>query len=182
MVNDIAFDPTLNIWELVPQLRYYVPYSGLYDRDSSKEKEKSSLEMWCVIFMGHPDEDKNIYYRMSPEERKKMLKETLCTFIEWEDPLIEKCIESFPNDCLTSIQKSLKIELDVARKRALLLDKTEYTLENAKALNVLQKDALKVYENYEKIKEKFLEEKAQIRAKGGRRLSKAEKGELWSKK
>lgn len=173
------FDPSQNVWKLFPPFTYYPPYNQLYDRDTSKGKTESSKEMWCIIFTGHPDEQKNIFFRKSMKERKEAIKKGVYNKIDWEDPIVEECVKSFPNDYLTSAQKSLKIELDALRKRAEYLEKTILTEDTARTFNMIQKDTPKVYEGYEKVKEKFMEEKAQVRAKGGRRLSKAEKGELW---
>lgn len=173
------FDPSQNFWELNPQFRYHKPYSKLYDRDESKNKETSSKEMWCVVFMGHPDDEINIYYKMSPNERMEMLKDTLAPNIEWDDPELKECVDSFPEDCLSSEEKSLKIELDALRKRAIYLRDTPINNDTARTYNMIQKDSGKVYDNYEKVKEKFLRKKAQVKAKGGRDLTKSEKGELW---
>lgn len=177
-----VFEPSQNIWTLIPSLKYFPPYNKLYDRDSSKSKEDSSKEMWCIIFLTHPDEEKNIFFRRSPEERKKAIKEGVYKKIDWNDELVKECEDSFPEDLLTSAQRSLKIELDALRKRANYLRDTDITEDTARTYNMIQKDSFRVYEGYEKVKDKFLEEKAQIRAKGGRRLSKAERGELWGKK
>lgn len=177
-----VFEPSQNIWTLIPPLKYFSPYNKLYDRDSGKKKEDSSLEMWCIIFLTHPDEEKNIFFRRSPEERKKAIKEGVYNKIDWKDELIVECVHSFPEDLLTSAQRSLKMELDSLRKRAIYLDETPFNDETAKTFNMLQKDAPRIYDGYEKVKAKFMEEKAQIRAKGGRRLSKAERGELWGKR
>ena len=66
--NGGNFNPDENFWELNQQLRFYSPYSKLYNRDKSKNKKTSSLEMWCITFMCHPDQDVNIFYRMNPDE------------------------------------------------------------------------------------------------------------------
>lgn len=184
MVKDNAFnieifDPSQNIWKLFPFLSFFPPYNQLYDRDKSKDKEKSSKEMWCVIYACYPDEEKNAFFRKSPKEREKAIQEGVYKDIKWNDKIVKTCMNSFPTDILTSAQASLKIELEALRKRAEYLRDTPINNDTARTYNTIQKDSIKVYENYEKIKEKFIEEKAQIRAKGGRRLTKAEKGELW---
>ena len=114
--------------------------------------------------------------------RFKMLKETFVPDFNQDDPVIKECIESFPIDVLTSAQRSLKIEMDVWRKRAIYLDSLEFNSDTSKEINMLQKDALRVSDNYEKAHMKFMTEKAQLKAKGNRRLNKTEKGELWNYK
>lgn len=176
------FDPSVNIWKLNPQLKSYKPYSLLYDQDDTEDKSYSSLQMWVVFFMCHPDEHENLFFRMSEKERKKMFLDTFFKGYDWDDPVFQQCLESYPQDCMTAVQRAYAAELDQLRKRAKLIEETNLTLdrtlvEDGKAINIkgtatqinaLQKDALKVYENYDKIRQKFIEEKEEMTAHGAK--------------
>jgi len=185
------FSPDKNWWELNPQMIIMSPFSKLYDRDKSKGKIKSSKTMWCVFFMSEPDEDINKFYRMPHEQRQQMLKDTYNEHFDWKERLTEECLDIYPHICLSAVEMSLKEEIDSMVIRAkfitresqdLTLDKTEIV--NGKAFtvrgNALQIENIrsktpKLLENYEKIKEKFLTQKAAAKVKGQRRQTKAEK-------
>ena len=69
LVNESIQYENKNFWEVNPQLVYIPPFSELYNKDKSKNKEKSSKNMWCIFFMSDPDEDKNKFYRIPEKER-----------------------------------------------------------------------------------------------------------------
>lgn len=177
-------DPDQNWWELNPWMKYFKPYNEVYE----KVKE-SSKWMWVIFFLCDPDEEQNKYYRMTEKERIEMLSETYLKKHNWNDPLFVKCKQSYPFDCMSAVKRAYKQEKDQLVKRAQLIADTELTLDHtdvvegkmvtikgtATQINTLQKDALKVYENYEKIEAKFIAEKETIKAKGGARISKGEK-------
>ena len=192
-IDFAEFDPTVNIWTLNPQLRFYKPYSTLYDQDDSEGKMYSSMQMWVVFFMCHPNEDENIFFRMSEKEKKKMLSETYFKDGDWSDPVFKNCLESYPQDCMTAIQRAYATEVDQLKKRAKLMEETELTLDHtlfddagkavnikgtATQINTLQKDALRVYENYDKIKQKYIQEQEEMTAHGAK-LKDVEKGGMW---
>jgi len=166
-------DPDQDWWELNPWMKYYKPYSEVYE----KAKE-SSKWMWVIFFLCDPDEEQNKYYRMTEKERIEMLSETYLKKHNWNDPLFVKCKLSYPFDCMSAVKRAYKQEKDQLVKRAQLIADTELTLDHtdvvegktvtikgtATQINTLQKDALKVYENYEKIEAKFIAEKETIKA------------------
>lgn len=173
------FNPDSNIWEASPQLKYYEPYGSLYEADATKDKSFSSRQVWSIIFFCYPDEEDNIFFRHAPSERKEKIMERYGRDIDWDDPLFQKCLDKFPNDCMTVIQREYAMEKDKFLKRANLIRDTELTLDTtdphtgklikgtAMQITALQKAADKVYEEYLRIEELFKEEKAQIRMYGG---------------
>jgi len=128
--------------------------------------------------------------RISEEERRKILEENLIN-PNYEDPIFDQCYNAFPFECLTAVQRALKEETEVLVKRSRLIRDTDLTLDStdengkpikgtATQINILQKDAPKVYEQYEKLKEKFIAEKQSMKGKGGAKLSKTEQGQFWN--
>lgn len=191
------YTPDKNFWELNPQLIIMQPFSKLYNRDKSKDKENSSKEMWSIFFCCEPDEEINKFYRIPLLERQKMLKETLVPKIDWEEDLdIIECLNKYPIICLSAIERALKEEIDnmvawsefIRREsRELTLDKTQIV--NGKAIIIkgnaaqvanLKAKTPKLYEQYEKLEEKFIKQKTEARLRGGRKKSKREKGELFT--
>jgi hypothetical protein len=142
--------------------------------------------------MQYPDEEVNVFFRISEEERRKILEENLIK-PDYLDTVFEQCYNVFPFECLTAVQRALKEETEVLVKRSRLIRDTELTLDStdengkpvkgtATQINQLQKDAPKVYEQYEKLKEKFIAEKQSMKGKGGVKLSQTEKGDFWNTK
>jgi len=178
-----------NFWELNPTFMLYKPFDALYKEDKSKDKVESSKVMWFIFFMTYPDEDLNIFYRVKEEVRRTMLMETLAPKVSDD---IDTLLSQFTNLCLTTVQKTLKEEIEQLVKRADLIKNTELTLDRslmdangkmytekgtATQINLLQKDSLKIYESYEKIRNKFLEEKTVARGKAGIKLTRVEEDE-----
>lgn len=192
-INYRILDQATNFWENNPQFKIYSPFSLLYEKDKSKNKEFSSRQMWTIFFMCDPDEDDNIFYRITSNERKVMLSETFVKDLDWDDPTFVKCLESYPIECMTAVQRAYAEEKNQLQKRAKLISDTELTLDSteflgdkvivvkgtATQINMLQKDSLSIYQKYQKIEEEFIKEKQSLRAKGGSKLTKSEKGDLW---
>jgi hypothetical protein len=183
------FTIDMNWWELNPQFIIFYPYSELYKRDKSKDKTKSSKDMWCIFFCSDPDEELNKFYRIPLENRKEMLSDTYNKHIEWNDELIEECLERYPHDWLSAVERALKEEIDSMVERAKLMRETAYTLDRtivddkgftanikgtAKQLDDMRAKTPKLYENYEKLEQQFLKSKSEKRVRGGRRQSKSE--------
>lgn len=185
-------DHRLDFWDLHPQFQIYDPFSKLFKE--VEDKKLSSDMMWAIVFMLYPDEDENIFYKTSEETRKQMLQENLLSEEHWDHELFKECYEAFPYESMTAVERALAEEKKALRKRAELIKDTELTLDStqivnnktivvkgtASQINTLQKDALKVYENYEKIELKFNKEKAKTIKKGGGKIFKSQNQRMWS--
>jgi len=185
-----------NVWEINTQLKFFPGYSELYKRDKSKDKSKSSKEMWSILFLEDPDPE-NLYYRLSPEERIEAVKGFYEDFDE-EDELIISLRDKYSFDILDSVERSFKSEVDSLVERSKLIRETKYTLEDyerdvkgniiyisgkpmkkpgtASELDKMRASSLKIYEQYEQIKQMFDKNKGEVRIYGGRKESLSEKG------
>lgn len=186
---DFGFgNPDTSIWELSPQLKYYPPYGFLYDADMSENKMFSSRQMWCVVFYNDPDEDINLFFRNSPKERKEKIMAIYGKDIDWDDPLFQNCLSSYPNDCMSLAARALALEGDKLIERAELIRNTRLTFDStdqltgklikgtALQINTLQKDMNKAYEAFRKSEDLFRDEKSSTqRAYGGGSISPADR-------
>lgn len=173
------FDPTANFWDLNPQLILIPPFSQLYSTDGGGDY--SSKLAWSVYFVSDPDENENKFFRLgNREEIQDVLAET---YFKEQVPDFEleeylNCVKAYPEVCLTSVQRAF-----MKKKRALLargefLDNTPYTSTTMKDLDYAHSKTVKIFEDYEKIENKFFAEKSKSRIKGGRSESKSEKREI----
>lgn len=182
--------PDDNFWELNPFLKIIPPYSTLYKEYG---EEVSSKYMLAVFLMSDPDEDANPFFRMDENYRKTIIKEEYVD-IDWDDPLIVECLESYPFDCMDSVQRAFKEEKEQLKIRArfikdtpITLDRTEVDVDtNGKkyAINIkgtvaqletLRKNTENVYKQYENVENKFIKGKQSATARGGRKLTNSEK-------
>ena len=183
-------DALNRFWELNPQLIYVNPISSLYRWDTSLNREVSSRIMWYINFMQNPDEEDNVFYRFDIDQRKSMLIENFNIDEDLLDiDVVKEVYNNFSILCMTSIKRALKVELDSINKRKKLMEETELTLdetviENGKSIiikgtasqiNNLQKDFIKIMDNYEKVQAKYNTEKASLQAKGGQYIPKGER-------
>lgn len=169
---NVSLDPSIDFWELNPHMRFITPFNKLID------KKDSSKIMWCVSFICYPDEEDNKFFRFGREKIEEMLKETFYPELDTEDELYNECINAFPDTALDSVQRALLIKKKSLQDRARLLDNTLYTLDNSKKLDDMHKNTVKFMEDYDMILDKYLTSKKTNIIKGGRRQSKAEKGEI----
>lgn len=187
-------NPDDNFWELNPWLKIHPPYSKLL---AEYGNELSSKYMLAIFLMCDPDEEMNPFFRMDEEYRKSVI-ENEYVEIDWNDTLIKECLESYPFDCMDSIERAFKEEKEQLKQRARFLKDTAITLDRTEvetdastgkkyAINIkgtasqleqMRKNTDSIYKQYEKIEDKFIKGKSSATARGGRRLTKSEKREL----
>ena len=112
--------------------------------------------------------------------------------------MVKECLESYPFDCMDSIERAFKEEKEQLKQRARFLKDTAITLDRTEvetdastgkkyAINIkgtasqleqMRKNTDSIYKQYEKIEDKFIKGKSSATARGGRRLTKSEKREL----
>jgi len=172
------FTKDSNFWNLNPQLTFMKPFSELYERDKTKDKSRSSTEMWFIFFMTDSDEDENKFYRIPEKERKEMLLESFLISANEEDELIKRCIEIYPVLCLDSIERTLKEQKDYLVKRSKAITEMDYNFETMKNIDYALGQSLKINTEYAKIEELFQKDKKTSIIRGGRKMTLSEKGDL----
>lgn len=163
-----------NLWELNSHMTIVKPYSLLFNSDKSKNKHTSSKILWCIIWMSHPDEDKNKFYRIKEDERLDLCKEFEPSFNK-DNEVIKECIERFPELCLTLIEQSYKQEKDQLAKITRFLNSQEISFDNAESLIKLKSSMPKLYADFAKTDKEFERTKSQQRVFGGRQKTQREK-------
>lgn len=194
------FDPNQNFWEINPQLTMYKPFSRLYKRDKSKNREISSKEMWMIMFLCDPDDSVNKFARIPYSERLAMLKEEYYEDFNEEDEDIAECLDKYPAECLSAVERAFKEEVDSLVKRARFIKNSEYTFDDverdhngnvifisgkpmvrkgtATDLDRMRANTKKIYEQYEEVENSFIKERNEARVVGGRKESLSERGEI----
>lgn len=185
-------NPDDDFWELNPWLKIHPPYSKLFKKLGAKE---SSKVMIAVFLMCDPDEEMNPFFRMDEMTKRQVIEEEYVK-VDWDDSIVTECLDSYPFDCLTSVERIFREEKEKLKERAKFIKATQYKLDLPDTPEELDKDLVttqiriidllekmaknteSIYAQYEKVEEKFIQGKSSAIAKGGRRLSRAEKREV----
>jgi hypothetical protein len=186
--------PDIDFWESNPWLKIMPPYSELYEKYGH---EKSSRLMIAVFLMSDPDEDINPFFRMADEQKKEAIQAVYVKDIDWSCPILNKAIDSWPFDCMDSIERAFKEEKETLKARAIFLRDTPISLDETQieydergkkyAVNVkgtlsqleaARKNTLSIYKQYDQVEKAFIANKTSAVARGGRKLTRAERGDL----
>jgi hypothetical protein len=170
-----SYDQDINFWEENPQLAIMKPFSELYNRDKTKNKKTSSLEMYCIFFINDADEQYNKFYRIPLKERIEMLKDSFFKELNVEETVFKKCSESYTMLCLDSIERTVKEHKDLLIKRSNALSNMEYTLDTMKDLDSALAKSEKIYSDFKRVEAMFDASKKEVMARGGRALTASEK-------
>lgn len=175
-----------------PWFRIQPPYSTLIKKYGDEVANKYLIG---IFLMCDPDEEANPFFRMDEEYRKKVISETFVA-IDWEDELISKCLDSYPFDCMDSIERAFKEEKEKIIERSKFIKSTQYQLSLPEEDDVIDKDLIatqikiitliesmqknteSIYKQYERVEEKFIQGKSTASVRGGRRMTRAEKREI----
>ena len=168
---------TGNFWELNPHMIYVDPFSNLYTLDKSKDKEQSSKDMWCVLWLTDPDEEVNRYYRIPKDERVQVCLNFNPKF-DQDHPQIQECLAKYPYLCLTADELAHKLQKDQLIEISQFLSSQVIGMDNVKDIIDLKAKMPKIYQDFEKIDKMFQKNKSEQRIFGGRKQTARERGQL----
>lgn len=170
------FTPDVNFWELNPQLIIMDTFDECYALDAGGIE--SSKIMWCVFFLSDPDGSVNKFYRQGKIKTKQTLSETYYPDVDWDSELFKRLTQTYESVCLTSPQRALKDIIDLIVRRNDFLVNLEFDLDTMVKLDNALVKGTKIFDDYDKLKQRFLDSKDVARLKGGRKKSKSETGEV----
>lgn len=192
LVNIGTFNINHNFWELNPQLIYMQPFRKLYERDKTKDKSLSSKEMWCIWLHEDPNYENKIY-RQDSDVKLESIKYYYPDF-DTKDEVIAECIKQYDTKLVTAAARAFKLEEQTLIQRAELCNTTPYRFDEVvgydktgraqiipgtvKDLEMMKKNTLSIYKQYEEVKRMFEEEQGDLRVHGGRKETLREKGQL----
>lgn len=167
------FDPTEDFDKLNPQVKYISPFSELYESELDY-----SNSMWSIVFLMEADAAQNKLYRLPLPERIEAIQRFYPNFNP-ELELLKTCIEAYPYKCIPALRKSLIETKEFLISRSQYLKSVEYRLETMKDIDMAMSKSGKLWEDFEKIQEKYESaKKDSSEVYGGRTESFAEKKKL----
>lgn len=180
------YNETNNFWEFNPQ--YKVIFKDLYNKDKSKNKEKSSTLMWGLLLCIHPKSD---FYNLPDKEEliaRDILKEPKFDWNKQSD-----LIKKLQDVSLSQAEKSLVVWDETLKKRDKFIHSQEFTLDQyiedpdsgrqrllkgtADQLDKMLANTVKLYDEYTKILKQLTEEE-QKKGKGNKPLSLSDSGDI----
>lgn len=188
------FNTNDNFWETNPSFTTVKIFNDFFTADKTKNKSKSSQIMWAIAFLLDPHHD-NIWRNLSDEDKRLLISEDYLKdkSFNWND--YQYLIDEYYNRCLTIPEKDYLELIDKMTERKNFIKNTPYTLDsyeldditgrtklikgNAKDLDKMVVDTVKLYEQLEIVKDKLEKSKhADGETKGGMQESATEKGLL----
>lgn len=186
--------PEDDFWAMNPWLKILQPYNKLLEEYGYNMSNKLMI---AVFLMSDPDEDINPFFRMEASQKKETIQAVFVPDINWPCPHLQAAINAWPFDCMDSIERAFKEEKETLIQRAVFLRDTEIALDHtlvefddkgkkyavnvkgtASQIEAMRKNTLNIYKQYEQVEEKFLASKTSAVARGGRKLTRSEKGHL----
>lgn len=179
-IPDIIKDDD-NFWEYNPQYKYIL--SDFYNKDKSKDKNKSSKIMWGIYFRVHPKSD---FYRLPDKDTVIVTKWLKQPKFKWSSVENEEAI--FIQSTLTQAEKSLIAWDDTMKKRDTFIHDQNFTLDEydergkvikgtADQLDKMLANTSKLYGEYFKITKELSNDEIK-RGKGKKPMSMSDADEI----
>lgn len=170
-----------NFWEYNPQ--YKIIFRDIYNKDESKNKDKTSKIMWAIFLLIHP---KSEFYNLPDKDvilARDFIKEK---GFQWKD--YQHLIDRIEETVLTQAEKSLISWDRTLKNRDEFIHSQDFTLDHynnegkivkgtADQLDKMLANTYKLYQEYFKIV-KELKNEEDARGKGNRPKSLTDSGEI----
>lgn len=188
------FNTNDNFWETNPSFLTVKIFEQFHSSDKSKDKSKSSQIMWAIAFLVDPHQD-NIWRNLNDSDKKLLISEDYLKNDNFNWDLYSSYIKEYYNRCLTAPEKDYLELVEKMNERKEFIKNTPYTLDsveydestgksklikgNAKDLDTMVVNTVKLYEQLDIVKEKLEKSKqGDGETKGGMQESATEKGLL----
>lgn len=168
------FDLRNNFWEVNSNFLILDEFKQLYDEDKSKKKEKSSLLMWSLSLLLHPD---SILFNVSISDRRRIISVEYLhdSKFNWAD--VEKQVQLYQKLVLTSAQRQLVLWTRLMDEKSEYMNTLSYK-NNWEEVEKMLLSNSKLYSELERISEQLEKEGAEGLVKGNAEESASEAGDI----
>ena len=161
MSNLVGGNPDSDFFEQNPELQYFHQVKALI---KAVGKERASKLMWAIYLVEDP---RSKFYRMEKESR---LKEVAQFYLEepdfdWEGD-IKEVLEAYPRLCLSKAQVMFKIWADKMDEAVAYLKQLNFEEDDTKIIRIMEKLG-KMWDTFDKVKKKMVEEEQRDQLRGG---------------
>ena len=161
-----TFDSDKNFWAIHPDMKVINPFKQLYDSDSSKKKEQSSLLMWFIVLCY--DRDSKLF-KQPEDEKHRIVGEDYCgdsKYYSKNKVILDPSIDMYINLQYTPMQKLMASWDKKLHQRAKWIDGLTYEEDDERVDKAMERTK-KVYDTYKQIIEDMTKEDSSGMAKGG---------------
>lgn len=166
-----------NFWNLYPIYKKPKVLNEVYKKDKSKSKKKSSNIMWGIVFMFERSAA-NPYRNLPLEEKIDVINEDIMEDPEFNWDEYTEAIEYMHNSIMSELEKTYYSFEEKMQERRLLIETTEYTLDNAETLDKIIKATDALRKELLNIKKSVEDAESDFKTKGDIKLSAGEMGEI----
>lgn len=152
-------------------------FNDFYEKDTSKNKERSSKIMWAIALLVDPN-DNNSFRNLLHDDKLKMIadnyiKEKNFSWVTYDD-----IIERYKKYVLSKHEYTLYVMEKKLEERLKLLNDTMLTLENADLLDKLQLNMVKIKTEIKNLAKLLKEDDSNVKNKGDKKVGLLDSGLL----
>jgi hypothetical protein len=162
-----SFSPTINFWEVNPQLKGVGIFKDLIESDKSKKKENSSKLMW---FTAYCYDMRSPLYNLVEGDRVQIICEDIvedANFYKDNKAKINELKEVYMKLQDTPAMRQLRVWNKKMEEKTLFMESTPYAEDTWEMLDKMQSSNVAAYKNYQQILEMISKEDAGSSSRGG---------------
>lgn len=167
------YEEGVNFWKVNSHFSAIEPFKGLYSKDKSKDKSKSSYEMWAVVLCYDTDSQ---FFGMTESERKEMIaKDFLEDETFFTKPETAVLAEAYKKVTDTAARRQLRMWSSKMDEKSTFLAELKYDKATWKMIDEMLLSNKNLYADFSRI-EKMLINEGNDMVEGGSEESLSEKG------
>lgn len=162
-----TFDTEENFWDLYPEFKIALSFKELYNRDKTKDKNRTSKMMWFIALTRDPNSK---FYNLPQSEKESIIGEDYMGDIKYFDKNqkeLSPLIEDYYKLAISPAKRHL-IDWDIKiNERSEFIKQVPYTLDTFEDLDKMVSQTAKIYDNLTKIRDNLSKEEGEGNVKGG---------------
>lgn len=159
ILNLDTFDVDSCFWKQNPQIKYITPFAELYTSDKSKDKVKSSKQMWAIFFINEPS-DKNKFFRMNEGQRKEEVRKHYLKKDDFDFAELDKYADAYKELILTKKERSYLHIWKKWEEREEFIATLDYDIDTVELLDKLLANTEKLLASIVRAEEDMVKEDA----------------------
>jgi hypothetical protein len=163
-------NPALDFFEQNPELEFREPCVTLL---KNEKKQEASKIMWAIYMLEDPDSQ---FYRLPVNQRKEEIENNFLKDNKFDWEKYKYVVDGYPSLVFSKEKYMFKIWSDKLDQLTSYLKDLDFSKEkeSEKALKIM-KEMKPIWEGYEKVKGKMVEEESKTNLRGGAKQSSREK-------
>lgn len=161
------FDTSHSFWETYPDMKLALSFKRFYERDKTKDKNRTSRFMWFIALTRHPNSK---YYNLPEDEKYAVIGEDYMgdkRFYQKNKEDLDILIQDFEKLTLSPARRHLMEWNSKIHERSKFLKEIPYTLDTFEDVDKMAFNTAKIYDTLKRINEDLSKEEGSGNVKGG---------------